>query len=255
VISLAMFTLGETVVPLCAQRVEELYQQDIKKKVELGTYSRENYWYRDGTRFFNIAHYDSRLSLLKELTIFEFNGAFELTKRIEAEEAEWGGPQVGWIMKRPVEVTFEPGGKMRLTPFRQLPLVIEEQPEDFYNMKRDPETLNYRALDEYVVKLKSEGVPVTPYLVELAAKLSFPLVNVILILVAFPFALGTARSGTLTRGFVAGISIGFGYYFVHALSTSLGGAELIPVYPAAWAANILFATVGGYFLAGAEYGS
>ena len=102
-------------------------------------------------------------------------------------------------------------------------------------------------------KLKKEGISVTKYYVDLAAKISFPFINLIVVLIAFPFALISARSGNITKSFIVGISVGFLYYVVHAFSTSLGSAELIPVVPAAWAANILLGCAGGYFLSGMEY--
>ena len=103
-----------------------------------------------------------------------------------------------------------------------------------------------------IEKLRGEGVSVTSYLVDLAAKLAFPFVNFIVVVIAIPFALIPARSGNLTMSFVAGVSIGFGYYIVHALSISLGKAELLPIVACAWTANVLLGSLGGYLLAGAE---
>lgn len=253
VISILVLIAGETIVPWATDYVEELYHVDIRKKVESGGYSRENFWYRSGDKFYNIGFYDSRRASLSGLSVFELDSDFRLLRRVDAEQAEWVSPRVGWSMKDVVEMTFDPNGSVRMNKFNRVPLVIKEKPADFYNMRRMPEAMSYFALLAYVDRLRSEGVPVTKYLVDLASKLSFPFVNVIAILIAVPFALTPARSGSMTKSFVGGISVGFAYHFTHALMVSFGAAELLPVLASAWAANVIFACLGTYLLAGAEY--
>lgn len=253
VISVLMFLMGETIVPWSTEYVEQLYHVDIKKKVESGQFSRENFWYRADDKFYSISLYDSRSAALTDLSIFEMDPNFQVLRRIDAPEAEWVSPRIGWSMRDPVEIGFLKNGRIRMEKFRRLPLVIRERPSDFYNMQLSPESMSYTALGTYIEKLQDEGVPVTKYLVDRAAKISFPLVNVLVVILALPFALIPARSGTLTRSFVAGASVGFAYYVVHGVSLSLGSAELLPVIPAAWAANIVFLCIGTYLMAGAEY--
>jgi len=253
-ISVLMLLAGETVVPWSTKRLEDLYQFDIQKKAENGRLSRSNFWHRSGERFYSVDYYESRTSTLYGLSIYQFRPTdFQPRKRVVAASASWNGPHIGWVMQNAVEYTFDDEGKTLQTRFDKLPLVIPERPADFYARKTQPEALNFRELRQYVAKLRGEGVPVSNYEVELQSKLSFPIINVILVLVAFPFALLTARSGTMTRSFIAGVSVGFVYYVVHAVSMSLGSAELIPIIPAAWTANILLGSLGGYLILGAEH--
>jgi len=253
ILSFVMMLASETVVPWATRAMDEIYQIDIKKKVEKGKYSRDNFWYRDENKFYNIGYYDSRNAQLSTLSVFELGNNFELKKRIDATDAEWVSPLVGWDMKNVVEMSFNSEGGVSQTTFRKVPLVISETPSDFYNMQLSPESLNYVGLKRYIEKLKLDGVPVTAYQVDLAAKLAFPFVNALAVLIAFPFALTPARSGKMTKSFIAGISVGFGYHLVHAVSLSLGAGELIPIVVAAWAGNVLFASLGVYLLSGAEH--
>ncbi len=253
-ISFFVFLAGETIVPWSSQRVEEIYNIEIRKKDETGGFSRANFWYRHDNTFYRIGFYDSQNSSLAAISILEMDSNFNLRRRLDASDATWdSNPQVGWTMQNVIETSVRDGGGFNVERFRKLPLVIKERPEDFYNMEREPETLSYLELGSYIEKLQSEGVPVTQYLVAQASKISFPLVSLIVVIIAFPFALTPARSGTMTTSFVAGITIGFGYHVVHAISTSLGGAELIPIVPAAWAANVLLGCIGGYLMAGSDY--
>lgn len=252
VISLVSLLLGETIVPFATRRVEEIYHLDIKKKAERGVYSRANFWHRSHDKFYNVGLFDSRNSTLSNFSLFEFDSGFNLKRRLDAREIGWLGNDFGWSMRDVTEYTFNSKGHIARTPFRELPLVISERPKDFRDARIAPESMGYRELTKYITKLRSEGVPVARYLVERAAKISFPFVSLILVLVAFPLSLIPSRSGNLTASILSAVSIAFGYYFVHAFCTSLGAAELIPIYPAAWAANILLICIGGYLLAGAE---
>ncbi len=252
-VAVLMFIAGETVVPWATRRSEEIYHLDIKKKDIKGNFSRTNFWYRENNKFYSIGYYDSRRKMLTGISTFEMDNNFGLQKRIDANEVTWSAnPLIGWSMKNVVEILPHGEGNFEVSSFYRAPLMLNKSPSDF-NMERSPETLSYQDLKAYLSKLSQEGVPVTKYLVDLAAKISFPLVNIIVVLVAFPFALIPARSGNLSASFVAGVSIGFGYYVVHAVSMSLGAAELLPVVLSAWTANIILGIIGGYLLAGAEY--
>lgn len=252
VLSGLIFIAGETIVPTASARVEEIYQLDIKKKVEKGDYSKANFWHRNKNIFLSIGLYDSRNASLNAISLFEFDSNFELRRRIDAQRALWEGSSIGWLMENAVELTFQRTGETQMETYASIPLAISETPTDFYNIRRRPETMNYVELSQYIEKLKKDGVPITKYLVDRAAKISFPFVNVIVVLVAFSFSLVSARAGTMTKGFIAGISIGFSYHVIHAISLSLGSAELIPILPAAWTANFLLGCLGLYLVAGAE---
>jgi len=252
-ISVFHFVAGETLVPWATEEVERLYNIDIKKKDEKGRLSRENFWYRKDRSFYSVGYYDSKDASLQQLSKLEFDEDFRLAARTDAESAQWVSPRIGWSMKGITETKFTKNGRVEIETFKKLPLVIDEKPNDFYSMQREPEEMNSRQLRKYIAKLRAEGVPVAKYLVELAAKFSFPLVNAIAVLLAFPFALKPSRSGKMTSSFISGIGLGFAYHFVHATFVSLGGAEVIGVLPAAWAANILFLSIGLYLLGGSEF--
>jgi lipopolysaccharide export system permease protein len=61
-----------------------------------------------------------------------------------------------------------------------------------------------------------------------------------MIFIGVSFSLRSERSGGIMQSVGIGIFIGFSYFYVHALSMSLGFSGRIPVFLAAWSANILF---------------
>jgi lipopolysaccharide export system permease protein len=119
-------------------------------------------------------------------------------------------------------------------------IAIPEQPNNFKVMQKDAEKMGYFELRKYVKKIQSEGFDVTKYLVELQGKIAFPLVTLIMIFIAVPFSVRSERSGGVMQSAGIGIFIGFSYWIVHAFSMSLGRSEVLPVFLAAWGANILF---------------
>jgi len=253
IISVSMFFLGETLVPWSMQQVEQVYNMDIKKKGERGKLSRTNFWYRSEDRIFNIGHYNSSTFTIEKLSVWEFDDENKLKTKTDAELVVWDKDNQAWTMQNAVENTFKGVEIKNIEKFASLPLNIREKPEDFYDLQRAPETMSYHELGKYIHKLETEGVPTTEYKVQRSAKVAFPLINVLVVLIAFPFALIPARSGSLTISFLAGASIGFGYYFFHAISMALGTAELLPIHLSAWSANIFFLIVGGYLAVKSDY--
>lgn len=252
-ISGLMFANSEWLVPASSRKLHELYNLDIKKKAEKGSYSKSNFWYRKDNRFISVGLYDSRTASLQEITVLEMNKDFQLDRRTDAKSAVWGGSKnIGWTMNDIVEILINSKGQYVTSQLKNAPLIIDEQPSDFFQMEKTAEAMSYAELGSYIEKLKTEGVSTSAYLVDLAAKLSFPLLSFIVVLLAFPLALISSRSGSLTKSAVAGAALGFLYYVTHAISLSFGKAELIPPSAAAWTANIIFLSLGTYLMAGTE---
>ena len=102
--------------------------------------------------------------------------------------------------------------------------------------------MSFLELRAYVAGLRDGGHRVTRYLVQLYSKLSFPLVHVIMALVAIPFALVSPRSGGRAMG--EAIVIAVGYWVVHSVALAFAQGDLLPAALAAWTANIVFAGIG-----------
>src|SRR5205823_14965720 len=98
-------------------------------------------------------------------------------------------------------------------------------------------------LKESVPQLRAPGFQVRKYLVELYSKLSFPLINVVMVLVAIPFALQSPRGGRLF-GVGLALAIMAGYLVVHYVALAFARADLLSPLLAAWTANIIFLGIG-----------
>ena len=103
--------------------------------------------------------------------------------------------------------------------------------------------MSFRDLRAYLIKLQESGHQVGKYLVQLYSKLSFPLIHVIMVLVAIPFALQWPRGGRVI-GIALAIAISIGYWLVSSLALSFAKADLLPPFLAAWTATIVFEGLG-----------
>jgi LPS export ABC transporter permease LptG/LPS export ABC transporter permease LptF len=127
---------------------------------------------------------------------------------------------------------------------RALPIA---PPAYFINDVPDPEQMTYAELQHYIVKLRATGANETPSVVALQKKLAFPLVTVIMTLIAVPFAVTTGRRGAL-YGIGAGIVIAISYWMLLSVFAAFGvGGRLDPML-AAWAPNILFGAAAVYLI-------
>jgi lipopolysaccharide export system permease protein len=123
-------------------------------------------------------------------------------------------------------------------------LGMPEHIDDFIQLQNAPDAMSFLELRAYVTRLRDGGHRVTRYLVQLYSKLSFPLVHVIMALVAIPFAPVSPRSGGRAMGIGVAIVIAVGYWVVHSVALAFAQADLLPAALAAWTANIVFAGIG-----------
>jgi lipopolysaccharide export LptBFGC system permease protein LptF len=83
--------------------------------------------------------------------------------------------------------------------------------------------------------------------VELQKKIAFPMVTIVMTLLAIPFAVTTGRRGAL-YGIGIGIVLAIVYWIAMSVSAAMGSGGLVPPMLAAWAPNILFGAAAAYMI-------
>ena len=78
-----------------------------------------------------------------------------------------------------------------------------EPPTFFQREKLPPDTLRYGQLQQYIATLDTLGLDNTEQRVQLHRKVAFPLVCVVMTLIAVPFAFTVARRGALYGVFLS----------------------------------------------------
>jgi lipopolysaccharide export system permease protein len=171
------------------------------------------------------------------VTLLELDRDFRLISRLDSQRARW--TSAGWDLSQGAYREIAPDGKIQTIPFGRTALELKETIEDFTGMQKPVSVMSYLELREYVARLEGAGFHVKKYLVELYSKLSFPLVNLVMVFVAIPFALQSPRSGRL---FGIGLAVGImaAYLVVHYVALAFARADLLPPLLAAWTANVIF---------------
>jgi LPS export ABC transporter permease LptG len=240
----------ELVLPHINERGDEVDRVKIRGQLPRHMQSRARLWLRGSdTRFYRVELLAPGTGDLYGVTVLELTSDFRLQSRLDARVAHWSGDS--WELKDGAFREVNAAGQVDSVPFAASTLNLDERIEDFTQIQKPVATMSYAELSEYVRKLEAAGFHARKYMVELYAKLAFPLVNLIMVLVAIPFALQAPRS---TRLFGIGLAIAImvGYMVVHQAAVALARADLLPPMLAAWTANVIFLGLGLSLLARAR---
>ncbi len=191
-------------------------------------------------------HFDPDRVELSGVTIYRFaKDTWRLSGRTYAAQATyddgWQGRDV-WRREFGDERgtdDFEPPGYSELTELAP--------PEYFTTDQPAAERMSYRDLSRYIDELEASGGAVVPLQVDLQRKLSFPLVTLVLTLIAVPFAVTTGRHGAM-YGVGISIVLAFSYWLVASIFGAIGSAGLLTPLLAAWTPNVLFGGSAVYLL-------
>src|SRR5947209_14131146 len=102
--------------------------------------------------------------------------------------------------------------------------------------------MTYGQLRSYIAQLRTSGFDAVPQMVELQRKIAFPLVTLVMTLLAVPFAVTTGRRGAL-YGIGVGIVLAIVYWTMLSVFAAMGAGGLLTPMLAAWAPNILAGAV------------
>jgi lipopolysaccharide export system permease protein len=204
--------------------------------------SRQRIWLRTSdSRFYRVEMLAPGASDLYGVTVLELERDFRLRNRLDARRAHWS--PAGWDLSEGAIRDISPLGAVETVPFTWTTLDLGETIEDFTQIQKPVNAMSYRELSEYIARLEAAGFQVKKYVVELYSKLSFPLMNVVMVLVAIPLSLQAPRGGRLF-GIALAIGIMAFYLVVHYVAIAFARADLLPPLLAAWTANVIFAGIG-----------
>jgi LPS export ABC transporter permease LptG len=151
----------------------------------------------------------------------------------------------GWHREVAPHASFdEDRAKYEVISERTLPL---EPPSYFQSTVPLADQMTFGELRNYIAQLQAGGANVVGYLVELQRKIAFPLVTVVMTLIAVPFAITTGSRGAL-YGIGIGIVIAIVYFIVMSLFIAVGKGGLLDPTLAAWAPNLLFTALAAYLI-------
>ncbi|MGE0518672.1 MAG: LPS export ABC transporter permease LptG [Candidatus Binatia bacterium] len=249
VISLGALAWNETVVPYASRKFQYVNNVEIRERALRGVLSDRAIWYRGGAGFYHIDYVDRAQQTVFDLTIYHLDDAYRLHSVVRVPRARWTGER--WQSTGAVEQRLDNGAFVTV-PLAADGLVIPETLNDFLEVQREPEELSFTALRDRVDSLTDKGIDASHYLVDLYLKTALPFANAVLVMVAVPVAARLRRHPSIAATVGLGTALGFGYWVLLGLATSLGQSGAIPPMIAAWAANALYLLLGGTLFLSSE---
>lgn len=239
-ISFFSLAMNEYLVPHTNKKVKEIERYRPGRESSKTFIKRNEIWYFGKSNIFNIDLLVREENLLRGVTILQLDKDRKVERRIDAKKARWDNGK--WIFSEGVIREFDT--TIKVETFHEKIIPMEEKFSDFTVIIRSAEEMTFQELKSHIEKLKNMGLDYNRYMVDLMAKISFPLVNFILPLLGIPFALKTGRSAGIAAGVGISIVIGFSYWVTMAFNISLGHAALLPPFLAAFGSNIIFTFAG-----------
>jgi LPS export ABC transporter permease LptG/LPS export ABC transporter permease LptF len=253
IIALGLFLFDNFYLPQ-ANRRQEALRSTIKGRPPQTFLHPEQKWMfgqphpGEPGRIFYYQFFDPEAREFANLSIFEFNpSTFALSRRIFASRVFWDPTSSSWRFLNGWERDID-GNSTRYSDFKNTTFAeIHEDPGYFTKENLQSQEMNFGQLDRYIKDLRQSGFDTMRLRVALWHKLAYPLIAIVMAVLAIPFALSMGRRGSLT-GIAVAIAVALAYWVVDGLFGAMGNVNYLPAALAAWTPDILFGLTGGYLL-------
>jgi len=254
VLAVTLFLFDEFYLPQ-ANRRQEALRNIIKGRPPQTFLHPEQKWIfgqpRPGepARIFYYQFFDRDRDEFANLSLFEFDpSTFALSRRIFAARAFWDSASGSWRFQNGWERDIDGASVTEYREFMQTSFSeIHEDPGYFTKEEKQAQEMNFGQLDRYIGDLSQSGFDTKRLSVALWHKLAYPLIAIVMAVLAIPFALSMGRRGSLT-GIAVAIAVALAYWVADGLFGAMGTVNYLPAALAAWSSDLLFGLVGGYLL-------
>jgi LPS export ABC transporter permease LptF/LPS export ABC transporter permease LptG len=244
-----LFLLEEAYLPYANKRVETL-RNTIKEK-PAQTYLRpDRKWiFGEHNTIYYYEFFDPEAEQFGSISAFEFEPAsFQITRRVYAARAHWAPALQDWVFERGWQRSFRGSAIQKFETFKVNTFAeLNEPPAYFRKEVRQSQEMNYDELSKYIHDLQQAGFDVVRLRVQLQKKLAYPLITLVMAVLAVPFALSAGKRGALT-GVAVALLIGVVYWVTSGLFEAMGNVNQLPAALAAWSPDVIFCLIGGYMV-------
>lgn len=241
--SVLQYAMNEVIGPSAHTRQKRIMAQEIRKQQEADRRSQsEVRLLGAGRRFWVARYFDAPTRTLREVSL-QYLAAPVVRGRIDARTARWDEGiwrfEEGWIR------AFADSAEAAI-PFRAYGTTEpEESPSDFSRGVKDPFYMSMKELWTYAQRVGESGGETQEHLTNFHIRASFPLADLIMVLLGAALSLRVVRGGNLAIGFGLSVAIGFAYFALIRTGQTLGYNGTLPPLLAAWLGNLVFGAIGG----------
>lgn len=241
VVSALSLGSSEILAPRANRLAREIQRLRIRPGRVAAQFSLNRYWIRGENAILSAQVVDTKGPALNGFQYLELDREFRLLRRIDARSAQPAG-NGAWTLRDGRERRIN--GDLRAESFAEKSFSFPETIQGFLDGETPPQEMTYAQLSGYIGDSKAKGYDVRRYEVDLHAKISYPLLNVIVAMIGIPLALRAPRSGGVWRSIGAGLLVGFFCWIALSASLSLGRKGVLPPLAAAWLPDALLAFAG-----------
>jgi LPS export ABC transporter permease LptG len=251
VLSVGLFFADQLYLPHTNKRQEALHNQ-IKGKPPQ-TYLRPDRKWIFGLHndIYYYQFFDPDRDQFGNVTVFQLDRAsFSITRRIHADRAHWAANLNRWVYEQGWDRSLH-GSAIADNGYHTFEVStfpeISETPSYFKKEVRQYDEMSYEELRRYIRDLQQGGFDVVRLRMQLHEKLSYPLITLIMAVLAIPFSISTGKRGAIT-GVAVAVGVAFFYIAMTRAFQALGNQSLLPAALAAWSPDMIFVLVGGYLI-------
>ena len=245
----ALFLSDQLYLPYTNKRQDELRSRIKGRPAQTYLRPDRNWIFGQHNDIYYYQLFDPDRDTFGGVSVFQFDPhTFQISHRISAERAHWSGPMDRWVYEQGWERSLngsiiEDYHKFDAATY---PL-FAEAPSYFKKEVKQSSEMNYEELRRYIRDLEQSGFDVVRLRVQLHKKIAYPLITLVMAVLAIPFALSDGKRGALA-GVATAIGIGVVYWTVSGLFEAMGNLSQLPPAIAAWSPNIVFGFIGGYLI-------
>ena len=237
-VSVVAFGVNERVVPPSTVAYERL-QEEMYDRRSASTALTNVVAIDAMNRIYHARTCDVKRAELNDLTVLEHDADNRPKKTINAKRAIF--THHGWLLLDGTLSRLKPNGSLNgfPEPFVERLVSWPVTIRAFSHPETQPETLSFSQLRRLIQRMASIGVANTRrYAVELAAKITLPLMNMVIALIGF---VGATRPTTRAhlRGLGTSLLCGTLYYLGVAVSQAIDTEGFAPVLIAVWLPHLV----------------
>lgn len=193
--------------------------------------------------------FDPELNTFGNISVFEFEPkTFAIKKRVYAETARWSDGIQGWVFEKGWERDLNQSAIAQYKEFDVATFAeVAEPPAYFKKEIKQYWEMNFEELRRYIQDLQQSGFDVVRLRVQLQKKLAYPVITLVMAILAIPFALSAGKKGAVT-GVAIAVGIAVVYLSVSGLFEAMGNLSWLPPAMAAWSPDVFFGLIGGYLI-------
>lgn len=249
VLAAGLFFADQFYLPRTNQRQEALHNQ-IKGKPPQTYLRPDRRWiFGQNSNIYYYQFFDPDRDQFANVTIFRIDPAsFAITQRIHADRAHWAENLDRWVYEQGWQRSLQGAA---IAGYRNFDVStfpeLSETPSYFKKEVKQYSEMNYEELRRYIRDLQQSGFDVVRLRVQLNKKLSYPLITLIMAVLAVPFSLSAAKKGAIT-GVAVAVGIAVVYTVVSRLFEAMGDLSQLPPALAAWSPDLIFTLLGAYLI-------